>query len=89
MHFFFKSFIVIRRYHHFTHRAANHCCQSLNRDGFRSSENDVQLKLDFDNTTHPHTLVIFIPGLWGSPTPYTRRAGNNTLYSFRSWEEES
>ena len=29
MHCFFKSLIVIRRYHHFTHRAANHCCQSL------------------------------------------------------------
>ena len=28
--------IVIRRYHHFTHRVANHCCQSLrycNGDG--------------------------------------------------------
>ena len=30
MHCFSKSLIVIRRYHHFTHRAANHCCQSLN-----------------------------------------------------------
>ena len=29
MHCFLKSLIVIRRYHHFTHRAANHCCQSL------------------------------------------------------------
>ena len=29
MHCFSKSLIVIRRYHHFTHRAANHCCQSL------------------------------------------------------------
>ena len=29
MHCFLKSFIVIRRYHHFAPRAANHCCQSL------------------------------------------------------------
>ena len=29
MHCFWKSLTVIRRYHHFTHRAANHCCQSL------------------------------------------------------------
>ena len=29
MHCFSKSLVVIRRYHHFTHRAANHCCQSL------------------------------------------------------------
>ena len=29
MHCFSKSLIVICRYHHFTHRAANHCCQSL------------------------------------------------------------
>ena len=29
MHYFSKSLIVICRYHHFTHRAANHCCQSL------------------------------------------------------------
>ena len=28
MHCFLKSLIVIRRYQHFTHRAANHC-QSL------------------------------------------------------------
>ena len=59
----------------------------INRDRFRSSENDVQLKLDYCNTIHPHTCVIFMPlnGVWGS----TRRAGHNTLYSFRSWEEES
>ena len=25
MHCFSKSLFVIRRYHHFTHRAANHC----------------------------------------------------------------
>ena len=31
MHCFSKSLIVIRRYPHFTHRAANHCCQSLSR----------------------------------------------------------
>ena len=30
MHCFSKSLIVIRRYHHFTHRAANRCWQSLN-----------------------------------------------------------
>ena len=29
MHCFSKSLIVTCRYHHFTHRAANHCCQSL------------------------------------------------------------
>ena len=29
MHCFSKSLIVIRRYHHFTHRAAIHCYQSL------------------------------------------------------------
>ena len=29
MHCISKSLIVICRYHHFTHRAANHCCQSL------------------------------------------------------------
>ena len=29
MYCFLKSLIVIRRYHHFTQRAANHCCQSL------------------------------------------------------------
>ena len=29
MHCFLKSLIVICRYHHFTYRAANHCCQSL------------------------------------------------------------
>ena len=29
MHCFSKSLIVIRRYHHFAPRAANHCCQSL------------------------------------------------------------
>ena len=29
MHYFSKSLIVIRRYHNITHRAANHCCQSL------------------------------------------------------------
>ena len=32
MHCFLKSLIVIRRYHQFTHRAANHCCQSLNEE---------------------------------------------------------
>ena len=32
MHCFSKSLIVIRRYNHFTNRAANHCCQSLTRD---------------------------------------------------------
>ena len=31
MYCFSKSLIVIRIYHHFTHRAANHCCQSLSR----------------------------------------------------------
>ena len=30
MHCFSKSLVVIHRYHHFTHRVANHCCQSLN-----------------------------------------------------------
>ena len=30
MHCFPKSPIKIRKYHHFTNRTANHCCQSLN-----------------------------------------------------------
>ena len=37
MHCFSKSLIVILRYHHFTHRAANHCCQSLRIDNSRHS----------------------------------------------------
>ena len=54
MHCFSKSLIVICRYHHFTHRAANHCCQSL-RDTVKrtlkagSHRNDyerIQLKTD-------------------------------------------
>ena len=28
--------IVIRRYHYFTHRAANHCCQSLKSKSYRT-----------------------------------------------------
>ena len=31
MYYVSKSLIVICGYHHFTHRAANHCCQSLTR----------------------------------------------------------
>ena len=30
VHCFPKSLIKSRKYHHFTNRTANHCCQSLN-----------------------------------------------------------
>ena len=41
MHCFSKSLIVIRRYHHFTYRAANYCCQSL-RDSRIIYEHDFK-----------------------------------------------
>ena len=50
MHCFLKSLIVIRRYNHFTHRASNHCCQSLS---YHLSETELGVVMHqlYDNIT--------------------------------------
>ena len=42
MYCFLKSLIVIRRYHHFTQRAVNHCCQSLKGDYIRLKQKCIR-----------------------------------------------
>ena len=44
MHCFSKSLIVIRRYNHFTFRAANHCCQCLTQ--YKKELDDIRSSID-------------------------------------------
>ena len=59
MHCFLKSLIVIRRYHHFTHRAANHCCQSLIEVYLKQCS---KLRAKLEGYTLNPVCTIWLPG---------------------------
>ena len=63
MHCFSKSHIVIRRYHHFTHRAANHCCQSLRKERLATKVISFLVKLTWRGESSWYVGVAYASGL--------------------------